>query len=226
VTLTVGGDRIEYPGETSTKNADLTTSKCLWNSVVSTDSAMYMCADVKKFYLNTLLDRPEYMHLAISIIPQKIIDKYNLLDKANNGYVYIRIDNGMYGLPHTGRLANNLLVTRLAPHGNHPIKHTHGLWCHKTRPITFTLVVDDFGVKYIGKKHDNHLLNALKQHYEVTADWEGKMYCGILLKWDYENRTVDLSMPGYIENTLHKFQHKPPNRSQHAPYPARKPQYG
>jgi hypothetical protein len=48
----------------------------------------------------------------------------------------------------------------------------------------------------------------------------------LTLKWDYENRTVDFSMPGYIENVLHKFQHKPPNRPQHAPYRARKPQYG
>jgi hypothetical protein len=70
VRLTVGGDRIDYPGETSTKNADLTTSKCLWNSVVSTDAKNYMCADVKKIYLNTLLDRPEYMRLALNVIPQ------------------------------------------------------------------------------------------------------------------------------------------------------------
>jgi hypothetical protein len=115
--LTVDGDRIDYPGGKSTKNADLATSKCLWNSIVSTDKAMYMCADVKSFYLNTLLDRPEYMHLALNTIPQEIIDKYNLLDKSTNGYVYIRIDKGMYGLSHTGRLANNLLVKRLAPHG-------------------------------------------------------------------------------------------------------------
>jgi hypothetical protein len=104
--------------------------------------------------------------------------------------------------------------------------NTHGLWRHKTRHITFTLVVDDFGVKYVGKEHADHLLNALKQHYEVTEDYEGKLYCGIFLKWDYENRTVDFSMPGYIENALHKFQHNPPNRPQHALYPARKPQYG
>jgi hypothetical protein len=87
VRLTIGGDRIEYPGETSTKNADLTPSKYLWNSVVSTDEAMYMCADIYNFYLNTLLDRLEYMRLAFNIIPQEIIDKYNLLDKAKNGYV-------------------------------------------------------------------------------------------------------------------------------------------
>jgi hypothetical protein len=48
VRLTVGGDRINYPGETATKNADLTTTKCLWNSTISTPGARYMCADVKK----------------------------------------------------------------------------------------------------------------------------------------------------------------------------------
>jgi hypothetical protein len=140
--------------------------------------------------------------------------------------VYIRINKGVCGLTQSGRLANNLLVTRLSPHGYHPVEYTHGMWRHKTRHITFTLVVDDFRVKYVGKEHTDHLLNALKQHYEVTEDWEGKLYCGILLKWDYENRTVDLSIPGYIENVLHKLQHNPPNRPQHAPYPAQKPQYG
>jgi hypothetical protein len=47
VRLTVGGDRINYPGETATKNADLTRSKCLWNSAISTPGARYMCAAVK-----------------------------------------------------------------------------------------------------------------------------------------------------------------------------------
>jgi hypothetical protein len=49
----------------------------------------------------------------------------------------------MYGLPQAGRLANNLLVKRLAHHGYHPVEHTPGMWRHKMRPITFTLVVDD-----------------------------------------------------------------------------------
>jgi hypothetical protein len=67
------------------------------------------------------------MRLDLSIISQEIIDKYKLGDKAKNGYIYIRIDKGMYGLPQSGRLANNLLVKRLTPHGYHPVKHTHGL---------------------------------------------------------------------------------------------------
>jgi hypothetical protein len=185
-----------------------------------------MCADVKKIYLNTLLERPEYMQLALTIIPQEIIDKYKLMEKEKNGKVYIRIDKGMYGLPQAGRLANTLLVTRLAPHGYRPCTHTHGLWRHDTKPITFTLVVDDFGIKYLGKENAEHLLNALKEHYAVTEDWAGKLYCGISLDCNYDNRTVDLSIPGYIANALQKFQHKPPEGPQHAPYPARTPQYG
>jgi hypothetical protein len=61
------------------------------------------------------------MRLALNIISQEIIDKYNLLEKAKNGYVYIRIDKGMCGLPHADRLANNLLTL----HGYHPVEHTH-----------------------------------------------------------------------------------------------------
>jgi hypothetical protein len=51
------------------------------------------------------------MRLALNKIPQEIIDKYNVLDKVKNGYVYICINKGVYGLPRAGRLANNLLVT-------------------------------------------------------------------------------------------------------------------
>jgi hypothetical protein len=94
------------------------------------------------------------------------------------------------------------------------------------RPFTFTLVVDDFGIKYVGKEHADYLLNALKQDYEVTSYWTGKLYCGIKLDWDYKNQTMDLSMPGYIESALHKFQRKEPAHPHHAPFPARTPQYG
>jgi hypothetical protein len=141
------------------------------------------------------------MQLALTIIPQEIIDKYKLMDKEKKCKVYIRIDKGMYGLPQAGRLANNLLVTRLAPHVYRPCQHTHGLWRQDTKPVTFTLVFDDFGIKYSGKENANHLLNALKENYEVTEDWAGKLYCGISLDWDYKNKTVDLSMPMHSTNS-------------------------
>jgi endonuclease I len=79
------------------------------------------------------------------------------------------------------------------------------LWRHDTKPVTFTLVVDDFGIKYSGKENADHLLDALKESYEVTKDWAGKLYCGIPLDWYYKYKTVDLSMLGYIANALMIF---------------------
>ena len=54
-----------------------------------------------------------------------------------------------------------------------------------TRPVQFTLTVDDFGVKYVGKHNAQHLIAALTEHYKVEEDWEGALYCGITLTWNY-----------------------------------------
>lgn len=224
--LTVGGNLVDYPGDVSTSTADLTTSKILWNSVLSTPNAKYMCADVKNFYLNTPMDRPEYMRIPITLIPQEIIDEYHLHAIEHNGFVYVEINKGMYGLPQAGILANKLLAKRLATKGYFQATHTPGLWTHSFRPIQFTLVVDDFGIKYVGTEHANHLISALQDSYEVSTDWKGELYCGITLKWDYETRTLDTSMPNYIKATLTKFQHPKPIRPQYAPHRCNPPQFG
>ena len=72
----------------------------------------------------------------------------------------------------------------------------------------FTLVVDDFGVKFVGKEHADHLKMVLEQYYKITVDWEGEKYVGIDLKWDYQRRNLDTSVNGYVEQALHKVQHK------------------
>ena len=56
---------IKYKGDVSTRTADLTTLKMLWNSVLSTDRAKYMCLDIKNFYLTAALDYFEYMKMTI-----------------------------------------------------------------------------------------------------------------------------------------------------------------
>jgi hypothetical protein len=86
--------------------------------------------------------------------------------------------------------------------------------------------VDDFAVKYVGNHHADHLRNALLQSYELATDWEGKLYSGMSLKWDYRNRTCDISMPGYVSNVLSKSQHDAPKHPQHTPYIDVTPVYG
>jgi hypothetical protein len=83
------------------------------------------------------------------------------------------------GFKQAGLLANQLLQTRLAPFGYYPARHTPGLWLHKTRPISFSLFVDDFAVKYMGKHHADHPRNALLKSYELTNDWAAKVYSGM-----------------------------------------------
>ena len=67
----------------------------------------------------------------------------------------------MYGLPQAGILANNLLAQRLGNHGYYQIKHIPGMWCHVWRPILLTLVVNDFGIVYVGRENAYHIMSAL-----------------------------------------------------------------
>jgi hypothetical protein len=113
----------------------------------------------------------------------------------------------MYGLPQAGIIANTRLKAHLATWGYHPCTHTPGLFRLQTRPVTFCLVVDDFGIKYKDREHADHLLLCLQSIYTVTTDWEGTKYCGLTLDWNYTARTEALSMPGYVAKALHRFQH-------------------
>jgi hypothetical protein len=166
------------------------------------------------------------MRIPIKLIPQEIIDQYNLLSLVSDGHVYIEVQKGMYGLPQSVILANQLLARRLAIHGYHQTKVTPGLWRHVTRPIQFTLEVDDFGVQYVGKEHAQHMIYALETNYTVSKDWTGGLYCSITLQWDYSNKCANLSTPGYIKDALHKFQHPLPKRPHYAPHNWTVPAYG
>ena len=99
-------------------------------------------------------------------------------------------------MSQSGDLVNAQLQKFLAPAGYYKLVRTPRLWRHVTRPIQFTLVVDDFVVKYVGQEHSEHLINTIKKHYEVSEYWEEKIYCGIPLDWNYKAQTMDISMPG------------------------------
>ncbi len=198
----------------------------LFNSVISTEDARFMTMDISNFYLMTPLHRPEFIRMKLSNIPDEVIEEYKLRENATkNGCIYIKANRGMYGLPQSGLLANKLLKKRLNKHGYQQSKLVPGLWKHHTRPIQFALVVDDFGVKYVGEEHTQHLKNTLKQHYKLTCDWTGTQYIGITLDWDYNKRQVHLSMPNYAKKALKLFQHIA-GKLQYSPYPSVPIQYG
>lgn len=110
-----------------------------------------MTMDISNFYLMTPLLCPEYIRIQLSDLPDKIINKYRLKDKVTaKGFIDLKVMKGMYGLPQVGLLANKLLEKQLNTHGNFQSKLVAGFWKHQTRPKQFTLIVDNFGVQYIG----------------------------------------------------------------------------
>ena len=79
----------------------------------------------------------------------------------------------------------------------------------------------------IGDTHAEHLINTLKKNYDVTIDREGKIFCGIHLKWNYEgNRNVRLSVHKYVDKAQAILGHEAPKRPQHSPHSYSAPQYG
>ncbi len=225
IRIAVGGKMITYKGNTSTQTADLTRSKLLWNSVLSTEGARYMCLNLKNFYLMAALDYYKYMTIPLALFPEWIKKQYNLDTDVRDSFVFLEIRRAVWGLPQAGILANKLLHKRLKPHGYYECVNTPGLWRHVTRLITFSLVVDNFGVKYVGKEHADHLISCLKKDYKLTKDWAGDLYCEISLKWDYVRRWLDISMPEYIKKQLLKYKHIM-RLVQHCPYLPGPKRYG
>ena len=224
---TMGGNLINYPEDVGTPTANLLLIKIFLNSVISTRGAKFAGADLANFYLMTPLKRPEYAKIKLSDIPEEVIKEYNLHQYATpDGWVYIKVSRGMYGLPQAGSLGHDLLEQRLNKEGYFQSQIVPALWKHKTRPIQFVLVVDDFGIKYMKKEDLDHLIQTLEKHYDVSVDLEGKEFVKIQLDWDYENRKVHLSMAPYLQKALRQFDNIVPSKRQDSPYPYTEPKYG
>ena len=126
----------------------------------------------------------------------------------------------MYVLKQEGIIANMELTKHLDKFGYYPVQHNPGLWRHKMRATIFTLLVDDFAIKYATHQDSNHILQAFRAKYTISTDWEASLYIGITLKWDYTAGHVNLSMPKYVAKALHNFKNSPKKF-----HPNNKPEY-
>ena len=193
--ITIAGQNITLPGDVGTNTAYLDLVKLLLKSVISRKGAKFVTFDTKNFYLQTPLNRPDYARIKLSYTPQDFINEYKLMEYAHvNGWVYFEIRNGVYGLQQLAALANALLAQRIKENGYCQCATTPGLWRHEWHPITFYLIIKDFGVEYVGKRHTLHLRYAIEEHYEVTENWKEDLLYGINLDWEYTKRTCHITM--------------------------------
>jgi hypothetical protein len=179
--LVAGGDRVHYPFDAGTPTANLLTVKLLINSVISTPRARFFTRDIKNFYLCSPMTRYKYMRLKLSNMPDDVIAHYHLLDIATpDGYIYCKICQGMYGLQQAGIIAQELLAKRLKEHGYTQSETTPGLWTHEWRPITFSLIVDDFGVNTSEKSMPSTSYKWCKNIIHAHSKRKGK---DVLFSW-------------------------------------------
>ena len=111
----------------------------------------------------------------------------------------------MYRLKQADIIESQELSKHLKPYGYVPVRYTPGLQKHTQEDTLFTMVADDFAIKYTTKENADHLMNALKDKYAILVDWEASLYIGMILEWDYHKRTVTLSIPEYVKKALHKL---------------------
>jgi hypothetical protein len=136
-------------------------------------------------------------------------------DKAGKPYILFRIEKTMYGLKEAGKLSNLRLVSLLQSF-NFYQTNTPGLFRHSTRPITFVLVVDDFGVKYHHPSDFAFLVSCLSTLYQVKAHPIASSFLGFSLAHNRLNRTFTVSYPGYITTLLTRLR---PNGVAHTASP-------
>ena len=91
-----------------------------------------MTIDIKDFYLMTPMDRPEYFRMKLVLFPQEIINQYSLDSKADDkGYIFCKVNWGIYGLPQAGKPAQDQLSKQLNDVGYYQSKTILGYWKHK-----------------------------------------------------------------------------------------------
>ena len=107
--ITVGGDKLIYPDDPGSPTTDMVESKVLINSTISDGKkgARFCCADIRDMFLASPMARPEYMKVHYHHFPHDIRKRYKLDGKVHSdGYIYIKIKKGMYGLKQAALLAN------------------------------------------------------------------------------------------------------------------------
>jgi hypothetical protein len=204
VRLAFGGNLSDYDGERSSSMVDITTVKVAFNHLVSDENLDYCTLDLKDMYLQSKLDRPEFMRMPLAQIPMNLRVKLGMAHLPEHTMILWQVDQALYGMPQAGMLAQRDLDGILRAGGFYTTPTTPCLYKHRTRTIIFTVWVDDFFVIY--KRNDrtdvDYLMSVLSTKYEFKTDWTGSNYLGLHLEYDRSKRELTISLPGFIMRML------------------------
>ena len=212
----LGGDRIHYPGPTSSNVADDKLVLLLQQSVLGHrkrgQNQRFCTADFVDFYIQSKLTldgvpRPEFMRVPAARFTHDMRDKYRLHDYIHDGFILFQVDGNIWGIPGAGLIANNDLVAHMlldnwVEDPDIPcLFHKHGT------DIWIALVVDDSGISYNADKPEElaALFAHLQLKYPMKIDMTGSKFLGIQLDWNYEENYLDRSSPSVWPDIFARF---------------------
>ncbi len=179
------------------------------------DNAFFGTADLTDFYLGTPVTLPlsqrQFIRIDVNSYSPAVLARLSLLPfirtaRKGKRFVIFRIDQTMYGLKDAGKLSNLRLVSLLLVSASGFLETTTPcLFRHVSRPISFVLVVGDFGIKYRNRDDYEHLISCLSRLYHVKSHPIASKFLGFAISHDRSQRTLSLSYPGYVDALLHRL---------------------
>ena len=135
---------------------------------MSSHGARHMTIDLKDVFLKLGLFEHGHIRIKLSTMPTEFAENHDLPDLADtHGHVCEEVRGGMRGLTQVRCLAYENLLSHSEKNGCKPVKFVPGLWKHKNNGTSFTLVADNFGVKFYKMKPLECLINDLQCIYEI-----------------------------------------------------------
>lgn len=167
----------------------------LLNSTVSSDSNL-ASADISDFYLGADLPDPESLKLYLDTFPEEVLNKLGFTpfikhDSSGKKYIYLDIVKSCYGVGSSGLLSQIRLIAQLCAH-DYIQTDTPCLFRHKTRDITFCLVVDDFAIQYNSLSDLQHFTDCLSELFHLKVYPECTSFLGFTVDYDRSRRTISL----------------------------------
>jgi hypothetical protein len=227
IRLTAGGDRTNFDGQSSSRSSDMAVFKTFVQSVASdrangipTTVTLYDAAD---FYIGAVLpeDRPEFVKVPVSHVPDSVIKEYNLEPFIVNGFIYFKIVKCLWGLPQSGYISQCKLFKLLEENGYHEDLVIPCLFTNKAKSLSLLVTVDDFLVKSSDPAASSHLKQVLDSQYKIKTDTGERgyyTYLGFKIEFDNKAKLVSLSMPHYWDHALQILD--PDNKIRSASTPA------
>ena len=202
---TAGGDRITFPCSVSSSTASLTCFKMLLNDIVSSDSN-FGSADATDFYLGADLPNPQSIKIYCDTFDSATLlalgfTPFLQTETSGKTFVYCDILKSLYGLAISGLLSQLRLLAQLYSH-DFLQTETPCLFRHRTRDITFALVVDDFAIRYKDIADLKYFTACLAELYHIKVHPVCVSFLGFTVVYDRVARTISLSYPSYIPDLL------------------------